>query len=446
MSRRKLKTIFFALVCIIVMFICTRLFAAEDIVLRIDADPDEPWVGQKVTLHVDVLAKDGWARIRKVGDAEITGGYLLRLESQGTRLAETINGGSYTGQRYEVLFFGQRSGDLRIPEIPIIVEIKRWGGNAETVSSQLRTPAKTIQVRLPDGAEGMNGLISTTEFNAKQQWVPHETKVEVGDAITRTVTFSAADVSGMVFAPLVHHPLNGIGLYPGQPVVEDGYNRGNLSGKRIEKITYVFEREGEYTLPGLTYPWWDVKNEELKHHELLGFTVTVEGGAVANTPAIAAPLENRHIYSLVAVLGVCIIGAVLYRLRKLILSLFLQWRNRIHESELLYFKAISKAVHDNETKAVLRTTMQWLDRISTGPQPARLDIFLQRYGEESAQLAATRLMEPLSEHESAAILDTLHKGLIQARRQWKKAQRRSKKAEKLLPEIGLNRKVEEIDI
>jgi len=40
--------------------------AAEPIILRTSVTPADSWVGQKVIMHVDVLAKDGWAQIKKV--------------------------------------------------------------------------------------------------------------------------------------------------------------------------------------------------------------------------------------------------------------------------------------------------------------------------------------------------------------------------------------------
>ena len=83
------------------------------------------------------IAADGWAQLKKTGDVEIKGGYLLRLESQGTRLNETIKGVSYTGQRYEFLFYAQRGGKLSIPEIVVDLEIKSWEVSSFFISMHL---------------------------------------------------------------------------------------------------------------------------------------------------------------------------------------------------------------------------------------------------------------------------------------------------------------------
>ena len=177
------------------------VLAAEPIILRAAVSPREAWVGQKVVLHVDILAKDGWAQLTKVADTSVDGAYLIRLETQGTRLGETIEGDSYSGQRYEFMVFAQRDGKLTVPSVPVDVEVKTWGSGGGARTKRLQTPEVEIVASTPPGAEGIRGLISTSSLTANQRWDPMAESVVVGDAIRRTVTMSAEDVSGMAFVP-----------------------------------------------------------------------------------------------------------------------------------------------------------------------------------------------------------------------------------------------------
>ena len=79
---------------------------------------------------IEVLGADGWAQITDMGEFEIPGTYVMRTESQGTRLSETIRGTSYTGQRYQLSVYCQRAGRLEIPALPVTVTVKQWGVNA----------------------------------------------------------------------------------------------------------------------------------------------------------------------------------------------------------------------------------------------------------------------------------------------------------------------------
>jgi len=170
----------------------------EPIVVRsaIENANADVWVGQRVVLQVDVLARDGWAQIKSVRDFEVPGAYVVRLQAQGTRLNETIAGVEYAGQRYELSLFAQKGGKITVPAIPIDVEISRWGDQAGTESHQLKTPAFAFDVKIPPGADNLQGIISTTELKARQEWAPQSREFRVGDAFKRTIVLSAADISG----------------------------------------------------------------------------------------------------------------------------------------------------------------------------------------------------------------------------------------------------------
>ena len=126
-------------------------WAADDIIFRSAVLPESPWVGQKASLNVDVLAKDGWAQLKKIHEIEVAGAYVLRLETQGTRLSEVIDGDSYTGQRYSFMIFAQRDGKLTIPPVPVDVEVTRWGsgsskaGSAHVVAGNRNSGANTTR-------------------------------------------------------------------------------------------------------------------------------------------------------------------------------------------------------------------------------------------------------------------------------------------------------------
>ena len=113
-------------------------YSAGDIVLRAATEPAEAWVGQRVVLQVDVLGEGGWAQITRFGEVDIPGAYLIRTDSQGTRLQETIDGVSYTGQRYEVSVYPQKAGTIEVPPVPVEVTIKTWGAGASQTAQQSR--------------------------------------------------------------------------------------------------------------------------------------------------------------------------------------------------------------------------------------------------------------------------------------------------------------------
>ena len=426
-------------ILILVLLGTTASSLAAEALVRLEADPESPWVGQKVVLKLDVLGADGWAQLQKAGGAEIPGGYLLRLESQGTRLNEVIEGVSYSGQRYEFLFFAQRGGPLTIPEMAIDVEVKTWGADSGTETIRLMTPSLDLSVRQPPGTEQLDGLISTTEFSITQNWAPAVESLNVGDALVREISLTAVDATGMAFNPLIPADIAGISTYLSQPTVEDSYNRGTLVGKRQEKLTYVFEEAGSYTLPNLSYNWWNSDDEKLETITLAGLSVEVQGGTAELSAGSVQNAKEFSFKSLLWVLALVIISAVsIYRYRATVVSRVNAWQRTYYESEKIYFRKIKPAAQRGDSDAVMRTTMQWLDRLGTQYEPARLDRFLSQYSDASGRMVYDELVSRNYGEEESRQLLRFFDVLATARSRWRREGRIKKKIEQLLPQVGLS--------
>lgn len=409
----------------------------EAIILRTSVEPEQAWVGQRVIVHFDVLGKDGWAHIPNIGNVDVPGAYVMRTESQGTRLQETIGGTSYSGQRYELSLYPQRGGTVEVPMLTVEVTIKEWGLNATETEHQAKFPSWTFTSKVPPGAEDIRELISTTQLTSSQTWEPEPENLKVGDAIKRTVTLRAADVSGMAFAPMRHLEIEGLGIYPGEPTVEDASSRGALTGTRIETVTYVFERSGEIEIPGFVRYWWDVKAGELKRIELSGLALRIAGSPTAESTAVAQLEHQPNTPLRWITLVVAAIAAVLaFRFRGSVMASWASWRMTRSDTEAMYFRRVMRSVRSGDPRATLRETMRWLDRINDDHRPARLDLFLRLYGDTQAREAATRVTRSLLSGGALSSVSALGRGLAAARTRWRQAQRGKRHASAQLPEMN----------
>ncbi|MCG6931031.1 MAG: hypothetical protein LJE64_10800 [Desulfofustis sp.] len=410
---------------------------AGDVVVRLSAQPEEPWLGEKVVLMLDVLTADGWAQVVKLQDQEIDGGYVKRYETQGTRLQE----GGYSGQRSEYLFFPQRSGELVIEPMAIDVELKSWGAQAGTDIVRQETPRLVLQVRRPPGVEATAMVISTPDFSAAQKWQPQAAELAVGDAVVRTVTRQGRDISAMVIPPLAPESLPGVGVYPSSPEVDDVYNRGELTGRRVDTITYVMERPGDYRTAELAVSWWNTQTRQLERETLAGLDVHVRAAQPADESTPAAANESARIRKMTpvnaaaAVLLLLLCGLLL---KKSAGRWYRGWKKRQQASEKNHFKTVTRAARANDRKALLKAAMAWLDSITDKGTVPRLDQFLSRYGKpgdvDTLALFCSRLEAP----QQGSDLADFYTALGMARGQWLTSRRRRRQAERLLPEIGID--------
>lgn len=412
--------------------------AADELLIRTHTTPQQPWLGQKITLYIDILVAGGWAQVKTFRDTPIEDGYLLRFESQGTRLNETIDGASYSGQRYEFFFFARRPGQVVIPEIPMDIEVKRWGQAAGNGVVRKSSHPITLDVKPLPGVDPSHFFVSTTDYSSSQQWDVAEDQLNAGDAITRRITRQAADVSAMLFSPLYFPALEGLAIYPGEPEIEDKYDRGNLAGIRTEKVTYIFEQPGTFILPELVFLWWDTNGEQQQEIILPGRTIEVSGEPAATATSVEPSAQKNYTrLLLIPSLIILLLLGLIFSFRQQITKFFRLQRAAWKESEPYYFRRIAKAVTARSPEAVIRTTIQWLDRISVTSQPARLDQFLERYGDNDLRRDGQRLMSLKPNTTSGQELKQFHKGLLKARARWQKESRRQKKANQILPEISI---------
>jgi hypothetical protein len=412
--------------------------AADDVILRTSVEPEEAWVGQRVRLDIEVLGADGWAQIPKLPEPEIAGAYVMRTESQGVRISDSIARTSYTGQRYQLSVYCQRAGRLEIPAMPVTVSIKQWGATPPETLYELETPPTVLVCETPPAAEGIRGLISTSRLEAAQQWSSRPDELAPGDALTRTVTVSAVDVSAMAFPPLPHPEIEGVATYPGQPSVADETDRGSLRGQREESVTYVFETPGEAVLPTIVLTWWNIEADRLERIELPGLEIEVVGeveAEAADAEALSEPPSRQRDLTGTILLIVPIAAFGLWSSAWLVRRLRSWWAAR-RESEPAYFRGVQAAIRGGDPRVITAAVMRWLDRLETGSKPARLDLFLSRHGDEATRSAAASLAGSLATGESLSDRGAFARGLKKARRRSLRARRRRHHAAGVLPELN----------
>ena len=412
--------------------------AAADVILRTSVDPEEAWVGQRVKLDIEVLGADGWAQIPKLPEPEIAGAYVMRTESQGVRISESVGRTSYTGQRYQLSVYCQRAGRLEIPAMPVTVSIKQWGATPPETLHELENPSTVLVCETPPGAEGIRGLISTTRLEAAQQWSSRPDTLAPGDALTRTVTLSAVDVSAMAFPPMQHPEIEGVATYPGQPSVADETDRGSLRGQREESVTYVFEKPGEVVLPTIVLSWWNIRAERLERIELPGLEIEVVGeveAEAADAEALSEPPSRQRDLTRTILLIVPIAAFGLWSSAWLVRRLRSWWAAR-RESEPAHFRRVQAAIRGGDPRVITAAVMRWLDRLDPGARPARLDLFLRRHGDDATRSAAASLARSLATGESLSDRGAFARGLTKTRRRFLRSRRHRQHAAGVLPELN----------
>lgn len=255
---------------------------AEPPVVRTNLDPtDGIVIGQPVRLNVAVLFPGEMQHPPLVSVPEAAGAQILRFETQAVTVRDRIDGRDYVGQSFEFVIFPRRGGDITVPA-PAITLLARDG---DPTGSAVGT-ATRFSVSIPDGIDPSGPVLVADSVSASESWSPEPDgrSFRVGDAVVRTIRREAAGVPALGMAELRFEAPEGVRTYVDPLSIEDRSNRGSVDGRRTDKVTYVFEKAGQYQLPALTQPWWSLADKQARTETLAGLTVTVEAAVTATQP------------------------------------------------------------------------------------------------------------------------------------------------------------------
>ena len=228
-------------------------------------------VGQHIRVFVDVLFLGQMPRPPRVVLPDVAGAQVLRLESQATTMSDTVDGQAYVGQRFEFALYPRRGGAIVVPSAAVTLLDAAGDAAGAATGRELRT-----EVSVPAGVDPSGPVIATRRATLEEQWKPAlTTAFKAGDALVRTITREADDIPAMAMRDLAFTVPPGVRVYIDPPQSEDHQNRGELVGKRIDRVTYVFERGGSFGIPGVAQPWWDLGAGRLQVARRPAVTVAV---------------------------------------------------------------------------------------------------------------------------------------------------------------------------
>ena len=335
-------------------------WAQQAVVVRTSVKPDKGGViGQRVALYVDVLFAGDMPRPPRVGVPEIAGAQVLRFETQATTMNDRIDGVSYVGQRFEFALYVRRGGTLTVPA-PQVSLLDRAGTVTGTTTGQ----AVTVEIAVPRGVDAAAPLMATTRATLQEQWSPApKGPFKAGDALVRTVTRKADDVPAMAMPPLVFAAPDGVRVYVDPPQSDDRQDRGAVTGRRVDRATYVFEAGGRFALAGLAQPWWDLDAKQLRTERLPAVTVEVSAPPVPIDPW-------RFVVPLLALLVLLVVER---QLEPRVRSWYAARQTRWLASEPKAYRDLGEACRAGDLRDVYRAFTVWRRHAPSAPDGTPLE-------------------------------------------------------------------------
>ena len=221
-------------------------------------------VNEQVVLTIEVATQRWFTGGTRIGNVEVADVIAKQRNTLATNYTARKNGETWSRQRWEITLYPQKSGDYVIPRLPVRVQVS--GDDGEKVSGTLYTQPIKFKTQLPSGLlTDDTPWFSATSVDVEQQWQQSNENLKVGDAITRTVTIKAKDSLSVLLPNLLENESTAqYQAYPQPHKLDDTQERGDYRSERIEESVYVIQQGGDFTLPELTFQWWNTKDKQLE--------------------------------------------------------------------------------------------------------------------------------------------------------------------------------------
>ncbi|MEP3280465.1 MAG: hypothetical protein ABJN26_14080 [Stappiaceae bacterium] len=342
------------------------LMAAQEPILRMDLEETETIPGQSVLLRLTVLVPTWMAKPPVYPSFEVPN-VMVRIPQKGSfATSETIDGETWSGISRSYRIYPMTAGTFDIPEREIELNYAE-PGSPDPTRVVLKTEPLRIKGVVPAGAEGLLPFIAAEDLTLDETLEGEIENLAPGDAFTRSLTTTVKGVAPMVLPPLIEpKPQPGLSSYGAQPVLTETENRGVLSGKRQERVTYVAENGGRYQIPEVRLEWFNLSTHKVEIATLDGFELAVRG----DLPAAPRQETNWRAVSFWAVFASLVVVAMvlLFRFgRPAILAMRTRQRAAWVASREYAFQQARAAIHARDLDATMRWIALWQNRSSAGP-------------------------------------------------------------------------------
>lgn len=252
--------------------------------------------GQQIRLTVDVFAPGFFTSPPDLPLFDIPNALVTLPEERAQNLAETVEGVQYAGIRRRYAIVPEKSGSFSVP--PIDIDFT-YTADGKPLKASVSTSSTAFEVA---AANNSGRLFSARDVEIAQSFDRDPATLGSGEVLVRTIVITAKQTQAMLIPPVEIGSPSGVRQYLKPPKLEDGVSvgRGEAESRRTETISYTTDAEGEFTLPSIEYPWFDLDTSaettaDLPAVKLSVAVATARGGIMPDLQSVQRnPFEQRR--------------------------------------------------------------------------------------------------------------------------------------------------------
>ncbi|PNW27114.1 BatD family protein [Formosa algae] len=414
----------------LLFLLSTSVGYAQQLISYATINHNEAYIGQPIQMTVSVYSNTWFTKGVDVGNIQVEGALTVYFRSVSN--TRTFSGKQFSGVDFIYNVFPTQEGVITIPELTIHVESPKPGGY-KGIKHTIHTKPKNITVKgVPVGYNPNNWLVSST-LTVHEKWNVNTNNVKVGDVLQRTISRSASGTLGEFIPAVVWDSISGVSIYPKRPSVNTNKTKTYVSASRTDGANYLFEKEGEVTLPKIEFVYWNYNSHKFYKKIIDSVTITVAPNPdLSMLAGIKKELEAEvtHIpeeeqpflilglpvktFVLYCVLGVLILY-ILYKVIPWAIRKIKARNKEYHGSEKYAYRTLKSALGGTKDYETLHALKVWL--IKLNPAIPSIHAFVNTYGSKAMQQEYYNLERRATGHTDAVFNGSVFKSELKEARQ-----------------------------
>ena len=323
--------------------------------------------GQQVQISVEVFVPDFFTSPPQFPLFDIPNALVMLSDERPQNLVQTVDGVQYSSIRRNYAIVPEIAGGFIVPAFDVELG---YSSNGNAVKTSVEVPTVAFQVV----SAGDAPVFAARSLSLTQSFDRDPSKLQVGDALVRTVTVFAEETQAMVIPPVDFGQVSGLKQYAKPPrlqenVPADGVGRfREVGSSRTETIVYTVDREGDFDMPAVSYPWTDTDGHVRKTATLSSVKVSVAAAArtderlvppVANEQSARSVRSSPAMKAVVLVAVVAVLGLLVRRSLPHLRTTYAGWLHRRRYSRRARLRKLRTVILVGKEPAVYAALDDW---------------------------------------------------------------------------------------
>ena len=344
---------------------------------------EQVMVGEPLVVTITVYTSTWFTEPPVYQEIQVSGALMVRLENRVGAKTVTIRNKKYPAIEQQYVIYPAVIGDNILPSFEVVVNCPPEG-DYKGIERTVRTKERTFTVLPPPEGVDTSTWLSSYQVNLSDTWDRPLENLKAGDVLERRIRVRASGTLAALIPPVSLPDVEFGSVYPKTPILGNIQNQGSFSGSRTEVITYLLEKDGEFEIPEVQVPWFNLSKKEEQIASLPAVQLNIAANPdlefiLSRQQALQEELAKEYPEEVAEEEPFELFGLNWWQLLLVILSILAvlnwvrslvsRWRIRIKKqkekkmaSEEHYFEQLKVIAREGDSQKLVRQLFFWYDR------------------------------------------------------------------------------------